>query len=318
MRKGGGMAISQGGAANSAQVRGIPRPRGSLLASTRLAPWVFITPFFLLLIVFTIGPAVYSLWMSLQSDRTGSFIGLDNYKTVIQDSDFQAASGVIWQAVYTLAPFFCIVATTIALILDGRAGWAKGAIKLLIFLPFAIPATASTILWAYNFSPDSSVFSSVLHAAGVQNVFAFATPSALPYAIMNIVVWQNIGAWVVVLTASLAGIPQEIIEVARLEGAGALALSLRIKLPLMAPVVILMVVSVTSYVLTLITEPYLLQQALQVPATYTPNMWAYNISFQSGAFDLAAAAAMLLLLVSSLFAVTLVLRSGVYRLQERD
>jgi multiple sugar transport system permease protein len=312
------MGAAQVTTAGSARSRRASRPRGSLLASTRLAPWVFIAPFFLFLIAFTIGPAVYSVWMSLQSDRTGSFTGLDNYRTVIQDTDFKSASGVIWQAVYTLAPFFCIVATTIALVLDGRAGWAKGAIKLLIFLPFAIPATASTILWAYNLSPDSSVFSRALHAAGVDNAFAFATPSALPYAIMNIVVWQNIGAWVVVLTASLAGIPQEIVEMARIEGAGALALAFRIKLPLMVPVVVLMVVSVTSYVLTLITEPYLLQQALQVPATFTPNMWAYNISFQSGAFDLAASAAMLLLLVSSIFAVTLVLRSGVYRLQERD
>jgi multiple sugar transport system permease protein len=225
---------------------------------------------------------------------------------------------VIWQAVYTLAPFFCIVATAIALVFDGQAGWAKNAFKLLIFLPFAIPATASTILWAYNYSPDSSVFSAPLHAAGVNNIFAFATPRALPYAIMNIVVWQNVGAWVVVLSASLAGIPQEIVEMARIEGAGALALVFRIKLPLILPVVVLMVVSVTGYVLTLITEPYLLQQALQVPATYTPNMWAYNISFQSGAFNLAAAAAMLLLLISSVFAVSLVLRSGVYRLQEHD
>jgi multiple sugar transport system permease protein len=91
-----------------------------------------------------------------------------------------------------------------------------------------------------------------------------------------------------------------------------------IKLPLLGPVLVLMVVSVTSYVLTLITEPFLLQQTLSIPATYTPNMWAYNISFQSNAFDLAAAAAMLLLFVASVFAVAFVWRSGIYRLQERD
>ncbi|HZS90175.1 MAG TPA: sugar ABC transporter permease [Chloroflexota bacterium] len=287
------------------------------IPGTRLAPWVFISPFFILLFAFTIGPMLYSLWMSLQSDRTGAFVGLGNYSTVLQDTDFRAAGGVIWQAVYTLAPFFCIVAAVIAFIVDGNAGWGKGLAKLLMFLPFAMPATASTILWAFNYSPDSSVFSPVLHWMGVTNVLWFGTPTTLPYAIMNIVVWQNIGAWVVVLTASLAGLPSEIIEMARIEGAGWLSLTLRIKLPLIAPVLILMVISVVGYVLTLITEPYLLQQALQVPATYTPNMWAYNISFQSSAFNLAAAAAILLLLVSSVFAITLVLRSGVYRLQDR-
>ena len=306
--------VESTGAGPSRRVR---RHRGSILADTRLAPWVFIAPFFILFLAFTVGPAVYSFYMSLHSDQTSKFIGIDNYRTVVQDSDFQAAAGVIWQAVYTLAPFFCVVAATVALVLDSRAGWGKGAIKLLIFLPFAVPATASTILWAYNYSPDSSVFSPALHAAKVENIFAFASPTTLPYAIMNIVVWQNIGAWVVVLSASLAGIPQELVEMARIEGAGALALVFRIKLPLIAPVVVLMVVSLVGYVLTLITEPYLLQQALQVPATYTPNMWAYNISFQSGAFNLAAAAAMLMLAVSSIFAITLVLRSGVYRLQER-
>jgi multiple sugar transport system permease protein len=287
------------------------------IPGTRLAPWVFISPFFILLFAFTIGPMVYSLWMSLQSDRTGAFIGLGNYSTVLQDTDFQGAGGVIWQAVYTLAPFFCIVAAAIAFVVDSNAGWGKGLAKLLIFLPFAMPATASTILWAFNYSPDSSVFSPVLHLMGANNVLWFGTPTTLPYAIMNIVVWQNIGAWVVVLTASLAGVPHEIIEMARIEGAGWLSLTLRIKLPLISPVLILMVISVVGYVLTLITEPYLLQQALQVPATYTPNMWAYNISFQSSAFNLAAAAAILLLLVSSVFSITLVLRSGVYRLQDR-
>jgi multiple sugar transport system permease protein len=290
----------------------------SALAGAKLAPWVFIAPFFLLLFAFSLGPGLYSLWMSSQSDQTGKFIGLQNYQTVVQDSDFQAAAGVIWQCVYTLAPLFCVFAAVVALVLDSKAGWGKGLIKLLIFLPFAIPATASTILWAFNFSPDSSVFAAALHRMGAQNVLFFSTPTALPYALMNIVVWQNIGAWVMVLTASLAGIQQELVEMARIEGAGALGVVVHIKLPLLAPVLVLMVISVTSYVLTLITEPYLLQVTLLIPATFTPNMWAYNISFQSSAFNLAAAAAMLLLLVSSVFAIIFVWRSGIYRLQERD
>jgi multiple sugar transport system permease protein len=287
------------------------------LTGTSVAPWVFVAPFFLLLIAFTIVPAVYAFYMSLQSDQTGNIVGFNNYNTVLSDPDFQAALGVIWQCVYTLAPFFCIVAAAIALVMDGSAGWGKGAVKLLIFLPFAIPSTASTIMWAFNLSPDTSVFSWILHRFGVQNMYAFSTPTALPYAIMNIVVWQNIGAWVVVLTASLAGIPTEIVEMARIEGAGPFALALRIKLPLVMPILVLMTVSVVSYVLTLITEPFLLAQSLQIPQTYTPNMWAYSTGFTSGAFDIAAAAAMLMLLVSSVFAVTLVLRSGVYRLQDR-
>jgi multiple sugar transport system permease protein len=290
----------------------------SALAGTKLAPWVFIAPFFILLFAFSLGPGLYSLWMSTQSDQSGQFIGLQNYQTVVQDSDFQSAAGVIWQCVYTLAPLFCVFAAVVALVLDSKAGWGKGLIKLLIFLPFAIPATASTILWAFNFSPDSSVFAAVLHRMGAQNVLFFSTPTALPYALMNIVVWQNIGAWVMVLTASLAGIQQELVEMARIEGAGALGVVVHIKLPLLAPVLVLMVISVTSYVLTLITEPYLLQVTLSIPATFTPNMWAYNISFQSSAFNLAAAAAMLLLLVSSVFAIVFVWRSGIYRLQERD
>jgi multiple sugar transport system permease protein len=294
------------------------RRRGSALTGTRVAPWVFVAPFFILLFAFSLGPGLYSLYNSLQSDQTGQFVGLDNYNAVVNDPDFQAAGRVIWQCVYTLAPLFCIIATVVALVLDSKAGWGKGLIKLLIFLPFAIPATASTILWAFNFSPDSSVFGAALRRMGAQDLLFFSTPTALPYAIMNIVVWQNVGAWVIVLTASLAGIPQELVEMARIEGAGALSIVRHIKLPLLMPVLVLMVVSVTSYVLTLITEPYLLQNTLSISATFTPNMWAYNISFQSGFFNLAAAAAMLLLLIASVFAILFVVLSGMYRLQERD
>src|SRR5438132_1461091 len=82
----------------------------SALAGTKLAPWVFIAPFFILLFAFSLGPGLYSLWMSTQSDQSGQFIGLQNYQTVVQDSDFQSAAGVIWQCVYTLAPLFCVFA----------------------------------------------------------------------------------------------------------------------------------------------------------------------------------------------------------------
>src|SRR5947209_13823261 len=81
------------------------------LTGTRAAPWVFIAPFFILLIAFTVAPAIYAAVMSLRSDSTSSFVGLDNYSTVVNDSDFQSSAGVIWQAVYTLAPLFCIVVT---------------------------------------------------------------------------------------------------------------------------------------------------------------------------------------------------------------
>ena len=186
-----------------------------------------------------------------------------------------------------------------------------------MYLPFTLPPTVAVIMWAFNYSPDASVFGPVLHLMGMQNAIDLGTPDNLPRAISNMVLWQNLGGWIVLLTATLSGIPDEIIEMARIEGAGAWALIRYIKLPLIVPTMVLMLISVSQYMATLFTEPVLLGGTLQVDANYTPNMWISNIA-SKGFFSQAAAAAMLILGVILPFTIAMSVRSGFYSIQDSN
>ncbi len=293
--------------------------RSTVIPGTRLAPWIFITPFFLLQALWTLGPAVYAVWLSVHKDvngTTGPFNGLQNYVRAAKSYSFGASVGNIWTFVLIVGPIFLFGATLIALLVDSDAGWGKVPARILMYIPFTLPPTAAVIMWAFNFSPDSSVFGPVLHLLGIQNASDLGTPNNLPRAIGNIILWQNLGGWIVLLTATLSGIPDEIIEMARIEGAGAWALVRRIKLPLIVPIIVLMLISVTTYMATLFTEPTLLSGTLEVDANYTPNMWINNIA-NNGLFSEAAAAAMLILIVILPFTLAITIRTGFYRQEDR-
>jgi len=293
--------------------------RSTLIPGTRLAPWIFITPFFILQAMWTLGPALYAVWLSVHKDvngTTGPVIGLQNYTRAASSFSFGASVGNIWTFVLVVGPIFLFAATLISLLVDSDAGWGKVPTRVLMYLPFTLPPTAAVIMWAFNFSPDSSVFGPVLHAMGIQNATDLGTPNNLPRAIGNIILWQNLGGWIVLLTATLSGIPDELVEMARIEGAGAWALVRYIKLPLIIPTIVLMLISVTTYMATLFTEPTLLSGTLQVDANYTPNMWINNIA-NNGLFSEAAAAAMLVLLVILPFTLAITVYTGFYRQDDR-
>jgi len=294
--------------------------RATVIPGTRLAPWVFITPFFVLQAMWVLGPAVYAVWLSMHQDlngMTGPFNGLDNYARVAGSDSFGTSVSHIVTFLVISGPIFLLGATLIALLIDSGAGWGRSIARVVMYLPFTLPPTVAVILWAFNYSPDASVFGPILHLLGVKNAIDLGTPDNLPRAISNLVLWQNLGAWIVLLTATLGGIPDEIIEMARTEGAGAWALIRYIKLPLIVPTMVLMLISVSQYMATLYTEPVLLGSTLQVDATYTPNMWIGNLASQ-GFFSQAAAAAMLILAVILPFTIAVSVRSGFYSIQDSN
>jgi ABC-type sugar transport system permease subunit len=306
----------------SAQAHDVKRAaqRSTVIPGTRLAPWVFISPFFILQAMWTLGPAIYAIWLSVHKDvngMTGPFNGLANYARAARSFSFGESVGNIWTFVLIVGPIFLFGATLISLLVNSDAGWGKVPARILMYLPFTLPPTAAVIMWAFNFSPDSSVFGPALHLMGIQNATDLGTPTNLPRAIGNIILWQNLGGWIVLLTATLSGIPEEIVEMARIEGAGALALIRYVKLPLIVPTIVLMLISVTTYMATLFTEPTLLSGTLQVDANYTPNMWINNIA-NNGLFSEAAAAAMLILIVILPFTIAITVYTGFYRLDDRS
>ena len=204
--------------------------------------YAFVGPALLVLAAFLLYPIGYSLWLSLHewdgyTPRWGPFVGIENYRAL-------AADEVFWQA--TLNSIVFVVVRTplevglgflLAILLNGRLP-ARSLLRTLFFVPVVMSLIVVTIIFQRVYEPNTGLLNTFLHAVGLG---AWAHPwlgdpaTALP-AVIAVSVWKNVGFSLVILLAGLQGLPQDVLEAARVDGANAWQLTLRVVTPLMRPI----------------------------------------------------------------------------------
>lgn len=267
---------------------------------------IFLTPFFALFLVAMIAPVVYAVAMSLFAERRSGlgfggteteFVGLGNYADVLSSPTFVAGFGRL--ALYCLLyiPVLLGTALLFALLLDAAVTKAKRAFQLLLFLPHAVPGVIAALIWAYLYTPGVSPFVSALETGGIQIDF-LSVHMVLP-SMVNIAVWEWAGYNMIILFTALQAVPREVLEAARVDGAGEIRTALWIKTPLIAPSLGIALLFTVIGSLQLFTEPTILSSATTaVTSTWVPNMWAYDAAFNRNNLPQAAAASIILALVA--------------------
>jgi alpha-glucoside transport system permease protein len=221
------------------------RPReGSF--KERLQGIAFAAPALIVLGLFVVYPAYYTVRLAFySSDYLFSFtnyVGLQNFKDLFQDKDFFdissfPPSGAVfnnlrWVVVYIS---LCLILGLALAVLTIRVRYEK-AVKSVIFIPMAISATAVAVIWllVYSPNPDIGTVNAVIHGLGGNPVSWLGQENTVNYAIIIAYVWASTGFAMVVLSAALKGIPTEIIEAARVDGAGEWNIFRRIMLPMLS------------------------------------------------------------------------------------
>jgi alpha-glucoside transport system permease protein len=221
------------------------RPReGSF--KERLQGILFALPALVVLGLFVIYPAYYTVRLAFyKSDFLFSFtnyVGLQNFRDLFQDKDFFdishfPPSGAVfnnlrWVVVYIS---LCLILGLALAVLTIRVRY-ESAVKSVIFIPMAISATAVAVIWllVYSPNPDIGTVNAVIHGLGGNPVSWLGQENTVNYAIIVAYVWASTGFAMVVLSAALKGIPTEIIEAARVDGAGEWNIFRRIMLPMLS------------------------------------------------------------------------------------
>jgi multiple sugar transport system permease protein len=147
-------------------------------------------------------------------------------------------------------------------------------------------------MWGYLYGQAFGPIAQIFDAFGAEPP-AFITPRAIIPALANISTWQFTGYNMLILFAALKAIPGELYEAARVDGATGLQVATRIRIPLIAPALVLTLIFSIIGTLQLFNEPNVLRANAPTVLTpnFTPNMYVYNLSFQSRQFDYAAAIA---------------------------
>jgi alpha-glucoside transport system permease protein len=214
---------------------------------SRLQGILFISPALAVLGIFLIYPAYYTIRLSFyDSDYLFSFthaIGFSNFKNLLtNDPDFLdlshfPPSGALinnlrWVIFYiSLSLIFGLGLAVLAV----RVRYER-ILKSVIFVPMAIAATAVGIIWLFVYSPDinQGVLNALLHAFGHNPISWLGRDDTVNYALIFAYVWASTGFVMVVLSAAIKGIPTEIVEAARVDGAGEWSLFRRILLPMLS------------------------------------------------------------------------------------
>jgi multiple sugar transport system permease protein len=263
-----------------------------------LVAYGFILPFFIVFATMLVAPLVYSGYLSFFVDRLiggVSFVAFENYLRAFQDPGFLAGLGRTALVLVIQVPIMLGFALFFALALDsGRARGSK-ALRLLIFLPYAVPGVVAVLMWGYLYGQQFGLVGQITSAIGLPQTNLLSDSNIL-YSIMNIVTWTYVGYNMIVMYSALKSIPAELYEAAEIDGASQWRLAWSVKIPLIRPAILLTVIFSIIGSFQIFNEPKLLVEIAPTGITqsFTPNFYAYNLAFVNQDINYAAAIAFLL------------------------
>jgi multiple sugar transport system permease protein len=259
------------------------RPRTKSDVRRNVTGWAFVAPFAIVFLAFLIAPLVYALYLSLfQKSIVGGtrFVLFGNYLKAFSDPSFLDGVWFVISFSIVLIPLQMAISLAIALILDVVTTSFARFSRLMIFLPYAIPAVIGALMWGFLYSPNFGPIADFFDTFGATGP-DFLSSDLIFYGLLNIVTWQWAGYYMIILYAALQGIDPTLYEAARIDGASQWQIVLRIKIPLVAPALVLILVFALIGTLQFFNEPKILQQlaAGAIPDDFTPNMYAYEQAF---------------------------------------
>ena len=192
----------------------------------------FILPSVLGVFVFVIVPFLDVVRRSFFGAMNGTFVGLQNYASVLQNRAFQLAAGNTLRFMGVCMPLLLVLSLIVALALYGNPRCA-GAFKTTFLVPMAVPIASVVLLWQALFH-QNGLLNSMLDRFGGQPG-AWMDSGAAFYVLVGSYIWKNLGYNVVLWLAGLAGISPSIYEAAAVDGAGAWTIFWRITLPNLLP-----------------------------------------------------------------------------------
>jgi raffinose/stachyose/melibiose transport system permease protein len=233
------------------------------------------------------------------------FIGMDNYVNVIQDDKFwdSALHSFLLALFSTLS---LVIYLAISLILVSKI---KGAdlLRKIYLIPMLLSSVAIAQLWIKVYNPSNGILNSILIGIGIENPPSWlAEPTLVLYAIFIPILWQYAGFYILIYYAALKNIPDSIIEAARIDGASALQIAYKIKLPLIMGVVKVTIVLAIVGSLKYFDLIYVMTGGGPNGASEVMASYMYKLAFSNYEFGYGSAVGFMLLLIT--LVVTLIIR----------
>ncbi|NYJ29717.1 carbohydrate ABC transporter permease [Galbitalea soli] len=278
--------------------------------------YAFSSGYGLLLVLFGVLPTLYAIYLAFT--KNGAFAGLENFTHVFADYRFLPAVEHVALYLFIWLILLVVVVVILALIVHGlRRRWLSASVRFLYYIPGALAGASSVMLWLFVLDPEVSPVSGILRGLGLSSFVQTVSVQNLPVVFTVIAFWTGAGGWIVIMYGALNNISLEVMEAARIDGAGPIKTAWFIQIPLLRKWISYMGIMSLAAGTQLFVEPRVLSQASRgvVPPDYSLNQLAYLYAFNQGDFNGSAAISLVLLVVALGLAAFFVFRGGLF---ERD
>jgi ABC-type sugar transport system permease subunit len=274
---------------------------------TNLAPYIFIAPFFILFIIFFLGPSLFALALSFakwNAITSIHWIGLTNYVRLIQDP--VAIQALTNTAVYMVASVVLVMplALVLATALNSPRLKLQSLWRAMFFSPIVTSSVAITLVFVLLYSHDYGILNYVLSFVGIQPVNWLGDATWAKPAIIGLILWRWTGYNMIYFLAGMQSISQEYYEAAQLDGASSVQQFFNITVPLLRPIILYVSIVTVIGSAQIFDETYILTQG--GPANATLSIAQYLYTRGIGRLELGYASAIGMLMFVIIFILSLI------------
>ncbi len=251
-------------------------------------PYLFISPFFILFLVFTVIPVFASLYLSFTDCNIRSLldwsrlkmVGFENYKELFKDDIFIACLKNTFYFAFVNVPVILCLALTAGLVLNSQYMRIKGVFRTGYYIPSITTIVAVAVMFRWLYAYKFGLLYWLLSLVGINAPNFLVEPNWAMPAIIGLAVWKGTGINAIIYLAGLQSIPETFYDAAKIDGAGAVKVFRHITWPLLKPTTFYLLVMLTIGSLQLFEEPFMMTGGGPLNRTISVALYLYKQSFK--------------------------------------
>lgn len=277
----------------------------------------FLAPAFVFYTLFMVYPSLRAFFISL-TDWRGvsakmSFIGLGNFVELVHDAFFWNALKNTLFFTVTNGTFVPVIALFFAVVMSRRLVWGSRFFRITFFFPNLISVVAISALWSFVLNPDFGILNSFLRLLGMDNPPAWlGSTSTAPWCIVTVKVWAAVGFYMILYLSALEGIPTDLYDAGKIDGANEWQAFWHITFPLLSEIMKVTVVFLLLNGFGTFAVVKIMTDGGPDRSTETMATYLYDNAFKFSRFGYATAIAI------TLFVLTFMLALISLRLQRKE
>lgn len=269
-----------------------------------IVPYVLISPVHLFLFALIFIPIVYTLWLSFYSYTFGremSFVGLDNYITIFRDKYFidSLVRNIVFVNIVVYGEIFAGLGLAVFF-----TGWVpvKKIMVSIVMAPYAVSNVLGVLMWRFVLEPDIGMLNKFMVNMNLPQFLWTIIPEHAFAMIVLIGIWLQIPFTFLILYNAILGIPQELFEAARVDGASGLQIFTRITVPIIMPAILISLLFRYIFAFRTFGEVWILTKGGPFRSTELTSVYLYKHGFVYFEFGIAAAVSWVMIIITLLIA----------------